>query len=422
MIATGGLLRINARRQDSAKTHKTHTHKRRKKKRKTETVVVKAKLKLCSLSGLVAALGLVVLLVGGVMAALGYWPKEGLLFTAQPQEGTAVASVLSFNFTRPIEQGGERENDLQTLAELDRGDKDGSFNGTNQRWQAYLREFLDRLKVFGPLIMGLGIFLFICANAVLHEKRDRKSKVINLHDVYSTVIDLHSLRPPVHQSSAISLNGLVNYVQLKSLEFKQNTSPTSLEGEVGGRPLLSKPGGNELVFSVCQRTEDSRPLSLSNPPCTPCGHTLQRGFFTLPLRRPPPRTPRRTLSDHDDARSDRKEGRGDGQGPCSFPLPLPFVQKGQSAAPCSLCSLQDEADGDSRANLLSGYTLSPSSSSSSSSKMTITPTRRSRSLSERTYSGLKEQLTTSPELTSSQRSEVVTTPKKERMLSRGDSG
>lgn len=70
---------------------------------------MKAKLKLCSLSGLVAALGLVVLLVGGVMAALGYWPKEGLLFTAQPQEGTAVASVLSFNFTRPIEQVRDRK-------------------------------------------------------------------------------------------------------------------------------------------------------------------------------------------------------------------------------------------------------------------------------------------------------------------------
>ncbi|XP_014385517.1 PREDICTED: transmembrane protein 200C-like, partial [Myotis brandtii] len=52
----------------------------------------------------------------------------------------------------------------------------------------------DKLKVFGPLIMGIGIFLFICANAVLHENRDKKTKIINLRDLYSTVIDVHSLR------------------------------------------------------------------------------------------------------------------------------------------------------------------------------------------------------------------------------------
>ncbi|KAI3355606.1 hypothetical protein L3Q82_018444 [Scortum barcoo] len=102
MIATGGLLRINARRQDSlrSKTHKAQTHKRKnKKKRRSEVVVVKGKLKLFSVSGLVAALGILVLLVGVVMAVLGYWPRDGLFFTARPQEGTAMASVSSSHST-----------------------------------------------------------------------------------------------------------------------------------------------------------------------------------------------------------------------------------------------------------------------------------------------------------------------------------
>ncbi|KAJ4921842.1 hypothetical protein JOQ06_024668 [Pogonophryne albipinna] len=80
MIATGGLLRIN-RRQDSL--------------RRNEVVVVKGKLKLVSVSGFVAALGIMVLLGGIVMAALGYWPREGLFFSTQPQEGAAMASVYS---------------------------------------------------------------------------------------------------------------------------------------------------------------------------------------------------------------------------------------------------------------------------------------------------------------------------------------
>lgn len=60
-------------------------------------MVVKGKLKLCSVSGLVAALGVLVLVVGVVMAALGYWPRDGLFFSSQPQDGTAMASVSSDN-------------------------------------------------------------------------------------------------------------------------------------------------------------------------------------------------------------------------------------------------------------------------------------------------------------------------------------
>lgn len=62
-------------------------------------VVVKGKLKLCSLSGLVAVIGILVLLLGGFMAALGYWPRDGLFFSAQPQEGFAMASVSSSSTT-----------------------------------------------------------------------------------------------------------------------------------------------------------------------------------------------------------------------------------------------------------------------------------------------------------------------------------
>uniref|UniRef100_A0A671KW01 Transmembrane protein 200C-like n=1 Tax=Sinocyclocheilus anshuiensis TaxID=1608454 RepID=A0A671KW01_9TELE len=176
MIATGGLLRISARRQDSlhAKNRAENKRKRKeKKKRKNEVVVVKGKLKLCSVSGLVAAIGILVLLVGVAMAVLGYWPKENKDFR-------------SYNGSN--------------------GPKLGAF-------AAFINRYLysDKLKVFGPLIMGIGIFLFICGNAVLHENRDKKTKIINLRDIYSTVIDIHSLR----SKESAPLNGFVNYCQSK---------------------------------------------------------------------------------------------------------------------------------------------------------------------------------------------------------------
>uniref|UniRef100_A0A672M7Z3 Transmembrane protein 200C n=1 Tax=Sinocyclocheilus grahami TaxID=75366 RepID=A0A672M7Z3_SINGR len=178
MIATGGLLRISARRQDSlhAKNRAENKRKRKeKKKRKNEVVVVKGKLKLCSVSGLVASIGILVLLVGVAMAVLGYWPKE---------------NFRSYNGSN--------------------GPKLGAF-------AAFINRYLysDKLKVFGPLIMGIGIFLFICGNAVLHENRDKKTKIINLRDIYSTVIDIHSLR----SKESAPLNGFVNHCQSKDTKL-----------------------------------------------------------------------------------------------------------------------------------------------------------------------------------------------------------
>lgn len=56
-------------------------------------VVVRGKLKLLSVSGLVAALGVLVLLVGMAMAALGYWPRDGLFFSTATPEGATMAST-----------------------------------------------------------------------------------------------------------------------------------------------------------------------------------------------------------------------------------------------------------------------------------------------------------------------------------------
>uniref|UniRef100_A0AAX7SXN1 Transmembrane protein 200C n=1 Tax=Astatotilapia calliptera TaxID=8154 RepID=A0AAX7SXN1_ASTCA len=225
MIATGGLLRMN-RRQDSLRSKNRAENKRKrksKKKKKNDVVVVKGKLNLCSPAGLVAAVGIIVLMVGISMAVLGYWPSQNH-YSKSPQ--------ITSNLTR-----GEPSSGQSNL-----------FNQNN-------------LKVFGPLVMGIGIFLFICANAVLHENRDKKTKIINLRDIYSTVIDLHSIRSKEYSP----LNGMVNYTQSKSAEGPSGTFPTSgmltrsswpstgitFKGEVDGEEVFRR---SSLV---------SRPRSLS---------------------------------------------------------------------------------------------------------------------------------------------------------------
>uniref|UniRef100_A0A3Q3LJA3 Transmembrane protein 200C n=1 Tax=Mastacembelus armatus TaxID=205130 RepID=A0A3Q3LJA3_9TELE len=203
MIATGGLLRMN-RRQDSLRSKNRAENKRKrkaKKKKKNDVVVVKGKLNLWSPAGLVAAVGVIVLMVGISMAVLGYWPSHN-----------------------------------------------------QHEYQDSIRNpspHCDNLKVFGPLVMGIGIFLFICANAVLHENRDKKTKIINLRDIYSTVIDLHSIRSKEYSP----LNGLVNYTQSRSAEGPSGSFPASgmltrsswpstglgFQGELGGDEVFRHP-------------------------------------------------------------------------------------------------------------------------------------------------------------------------------------
>lgn len=156
--------------------------------------------------------------------------------------------------------------------------------------------YSDWLKVSGPLIMGIGIFLFICANAVLHENRDKKTKVINLCDIYSTVIDLHSRpksgsapaagsTPPGHPA-VNPLNGLVNYVQSKSLETKSRAYPPSLShrGARGGGPSgAAEGGGSRQPLPSCSGSdgEGGRVYSicLDTPPsCSAHSRSLPPGF------------------------------------------------------------------------------------------------------------------------------------------------
>lgn len=258
MIATGGLLRISARKQDPLRPPNQVPKRKRKakKRRKNDVVVVKGKLKLCSISGLIALCGILVLLVGIAMAVMGYWPKadgarkEGGKQLPPSSSGHRVPttgnSSSSGSKNRPKSHlgsvGGVNSSSVGTSRSTPPARSTSPSPASSASVGFFFRIFSsylhsDKLKVFGPLIMGIGIFLFICANAVLHENRDKKTKIINLRDLYSTVIDVHSLRakdlaaaaaakassssvPSSAPPGATPLNGFLTYVQSRGLELK----------------------------------------------------------------------------------------------------------------------------------------------------------------------------------------------------------
>ncbi|XP_067272776.1 transmembrane protein 200A [Pseudorasbora parva] len=170
MIATGGVITGLAalKRQDSSRSQfylpvqspaAAPEKKCPKRKSRADVVVVRGKIRLYSASGFFLVLGVLILMVGTAMAVLGYWPKHN----------TKAGSKLPVNATQ-----------------------------VNQAQMGSIVQFLERhsekMKMLGPFTMGIGIFIFICANAMLHENRDRETKIIHMRDMYSTVIDIHSLR------------------------------------------------------------------------------------------------------------------------------------------------------------------------------------------------------------------------------------
>lgn len=260
MIATGGLLRISARKQDPLRPPNQVSKRKRKakKRRKNDVVVVKGKLKLCSISGLIALCGILVLLVGIAMAVMGYWPKADGASKEAGKQLPPTSTGHRAPTTGNSSSGGSKNRSKSHWITV--GGVNSSSVGAPRStpparsttpspssstsvgfffriFSSYLHS--DKLKVFGPLIMGIGIFLFICANAVLHENRDKKTKIINLRDLYSTVIDVHSLRakdlaataaatakassssvPASASPGATPLNGFLSYVQSRGLELK----------------------------------------------------------------------------------------------------------------------------------------------------------------------------------------------------------
>ncbi|XP_061610450.1 transmembrane protein 200A [Phyllopteryx taeniolatus] len=150
----------------------------RKRKRRTDVVVVRGRLRLYSASGFFLLLGLLILAAGIAMATLGYWPQSS--GQSPPGGGGSKAAERALKNASTSKKVEDRPSGRPA-------------GGALTRFLERHRHS-ERMKMVGPFTMGIGIFIFICANAILHENRDRETKIIHMRDMYSTVIDIHRLR------------------------------------------------------------------------------------------------------------------------------------------------------------------------------------------------------------------------------------
>ncbi|NWT03298.1 T200B protein, partial [Mionectes macconnelli] len=110
---------------------------------------VKGQLRMRSPAGAFVMVGISVVLVGMTIAVVGYWPHRGL--------GGAGA-----------------------------GAGNASVAGDTRREVAAARHgpHSEKLKLIGPVIMGIGLFIFICANTMLYENRDMETRRLMQKGLY----------------------------------------------------------------------------------------------------------------------------------------------------------------------------------------------------------------------------------------------
>ncbi|XP_053124793.1 transmembrane protein 200B isoform X2 [Hemicordylus capensis] len=121
-------------------------------------VTVKGKLRMRSPSGAFVIVGVSVVLVGMIIAVIGYWPHRSL------------------HGTRPRGRPGNSSATDEIKKEV--------------KVSPHPLPHSEKLKLIGPVIMGIGLFIFICANTMLYENRDMETRLLMQRELYSMSLSL----------------------------------------------------------------------------------------------------------------------------------------------------------------------------------------------------------------------------------------
>ncbi|NWZ11050.1 T200B protein, partial [Agelaius phoeniceus] len=134
--------------------HPQHRGRRLRRKPPTEPPL-KGQLRMRSPAGAFVMVGISVVLVGMTIAVVGYWPHRGHGGTGASAGNTSVVGDMR----REVVAGRHMPHS-------------------------------EKLKLIGPVIMGIGLFIFICANTMLYENRDMETRQLMQKGLYSLAVGL----------------------------------------------------------------------------------------------------------------------------------------------------------------------------------------------------------------------------------------
>lgn len=174
---------------------------------KTDSAI-KGKLRIHSMPGALMVLGVIVVIVGTALAMAGYWPYR----------------IAKSSFLGAAVKG---YNKSQT--------SDWSLGSKGLLSVSPIHS--EQMKLLGPVIMGVGLFILVCANTVLYENRDRETQML-LAQRRSVVCSVSTAVPSAELKEVAVANSMTNYYQWVSSLPAAHLNILSFQQLARSEPLL----------------------------------------------------------------------------------------------------------------------------------------------------------------------------------------
>lgn len=217
--------------------------------RKKKDRVIRGKLRIRSMPGAFLVLGVIVVVVGTALAVAGYWPYR-----------------------------------LSRSSFLGSADGDSFSESQSTRWSMGAKGLLstaslihsERMKLLGPVIMGVGLFILICANTVLYENRDRETQML-LAQMRSVICSVSAAVPSADLTEIAAVNSMTKHYQWVSSLPAAHLNILCLQQMTSSEPLLQTrtpetEDGVEGIYqqAVLHHQESEAPPSLHSSHSDSC--------------------------------------------------------------------------------------------------------------------------------------------------------
>ncbi|XP_040909717.1 transmembrane protein 200A [Toxotes jaculatrix] len=234
--------------------------------RKKKDSVIQGKLRIRSMPGAFLVLGVLVVVVGTALAVAGYWPYR-----------ISRSSILEA-------AEGESISESQTSS--------WSLGAKGLLSTASLIHS-ERMKLLGPVIMGVGLFILICANTVLYENRDRETQML-LAQMRSVICSVSAAVPSADLKEIAAANSMAKHYQWVSSLPAAHLNILCLQQLASSEPLLQtrQPTDHEesvegiyqqavLQTEALHHQKSEPPPSLCSSHSSSC-NSSQTDFITQP--------------------------------------------------------------------------------------------------------------------------------------------
>uniref|UniRef100_A0A8C7DQH1 Transmembrane protein 200B n=1 Tax=Oncorhynchus kisutch TaxID=8019 RepID=A0A8C7DQH1_ONCKI len=214
--------------------------------RKKKDGLIQGKLRIRSVPGAFLVLGVIVVVVGTALAVAGYWPYRS-----------------------------HRSSQLLGLGQQGSGSVDRAAGGRGKGVSDLIHS--ERMKLLGPVIMGVGLFILICANTVLYENRDRETQML-LAQMQSVICSVSAAVPSADLSDMSAANSMARHYQWVSSLPATHLNILCLQQLASSEPLLqtttdSREEEERADYTYQQATVQTEALHHQESASTPSLHS-----------------------------------------------------------------------------------------------------------------------------------------------------